>query len=158
MEVSDLSTVEERLEKLGIILPQLPRSIGSYVSVVQTGNLCFISGQLPTVPNEGSVTGTVEGTWSVVKAQGAARVCAINMLAQLKGHLGSLDRIKQIVQIQGFVRSDDDFERQSDVINGASDFLVELFGEAGKHTRTAVGVKQLPRGAVVELWGIVEVD
>lgn len=156
-----MSTIADKLNDLGIVLPEPPESMGSYVPVVQTGNLCFVSGQVPTIQDGKMILGPisiVEDQIEIKRAQKAAKICAINMLAQLKKHLGSLDRVTRIVQIQGFVFSGDHFNQQPEVINGASDFLVEVFGEIGNHTRTAVGVKQLPGDAAVELWGIVEVS
>lgn len=154
-----MDAIEKRLNELGITLPEPPENVGSYVPVVRVGNLCFISGQLPISPDGEIVSGTANAVLSSLdRAQEAAKFCAINLLAQLKKYLGSLDMIKRIVRIEGFVRSVDDFINQSSVIDGASGFLVEVFGsEIGAHSRTAVGVTQLPKGAIVEISAIVEV-
>jgi enamine deaminase RidA (YjgF/YER057c/UK114 family) len=140
-------------------LPPAPVPVGSYVPVVQVGNLVYTSGVLPTKSGQLAYSGAV-GTEaiSVDDAQQAARLCAINALSLLKGHLGSLSRIKRVVKVAGFVSSDPTFYQQPAVINGASDLLVEVFGDVGKHARSAVGVAALPLNAPVEIELIVEVD
>ncbi len=151
-------TVEDKLREMEIVLPTPPGSAGSYVPVVQTGNLCFVSGQLPMKDGRLMAVGSVPNVCALKKAREGARICAINILAQLKSHLGSLDRIKRFVRLNGYVQSDNGFVKQPDVLNGASDFIVEVLGENGKHTRVAIGAAELPLNASVEIDAIVEVD
>jgi enamine deaminase RidA (YjgF/YER057c/UK114 family) len=151
-------SVEDKLKEMGIELPVPPAPVASYYAVVQTGNLCFVSGQLPMQEGRIVFAGSVPKAITAEEAHDAAKICAINILAQLKLHLGSLDRIKHVVRINGFVQSDHAFVNQPKVINGASDFLVEVLGEKGKHSRIAVGVSELPLNASVEIDAIVEVE
>jgi enamine deaminase RidA (YjgF/YER057c/UK114 family) len=146
--------IEEKLTSLGISLPIPPDPAGSYVPVVISGTLVFVSGQIPTEDKQVKFTGKVD---SIEIAQEAARLCAINALAQLKSSLGSLDRIKRVVKVAGFVNCDPSFVDHSKVINGASDFLVNVFGDKGKHARAAVGVTSLPLDSTVELEFIMEI-
>lgn len=150
-------TPEEKLVDLGINLPELPKPLGSYVPCVQTGNLLFLSGVLPM--REGSLarTGRVGDTVTLEDAQQDARQSAINALSILKSHLGSLDRVKRCVKINGFVASADSFFDQPKVINPASDLMFEVFGEAGRHARAAVGVYALPLNSPVEIDFIFEI-
>lgn len=151
-------TIEEKLLSMGIELPVPPAPVASYVPVVQAGNLCFVSGQLPVKDGRVVAAGSVPTSLTVDEAKEAARVCAINILSQLKAYLGSLDRVKRIVRLNGYVQSDNGFYNQPQVMNGASDFMVEVFGELGKHSRIAVGVKELPMNAAVEIDAVVEVE
>jgi len=151
-------SVEDKLKELGIELPTPPKPVAAYVPVVQTGNLCFVSGQIPIKEGRILATGKCPSPCNPETASKGAMICAINILAQLRAHLGSLDRIKKIVRINGYVQSDNGFYKQPEVLNGASDFLVEVFGEIGRHTRTAYGVYELPLNATVELDAIVEVE
>ena len=148
---------EDKLQDLGIILPELPRPLGSYVPFVQTGSLVFISGMLPLVSGKLIASGRVGENVSLDEAVQAARTAAINSLAVLKSAIASLDRMKRCVKITGYVASARDFTDQPKVINGASDLLVEVFGEAGRHARAAVGVHILPMDAPVEIAFIFEV-
>jgi len=150
-------TIDQKLQEMGIQLPTPPAPVAAYVPVVQTGNLCFVSGQLPMQEGRLMATGCVPSATSVEDATEGAKLCAVNILAQLKAHLGSLDRVKKIVRLNGFVQSDNGFYNQPKVMNGASEFMVQVFGEAGKHSRTAVGAKELPMDASVEVDAIVEV-
>ncbi|MFN8670708.1 MAG: RidA family protein [Candidatus Sericytochromatia bacterium] len=143
--------IETKLKDLGIELPSAPTPAGSYVPAVTAGNMVFVSGQLPMVNGELKYTGKVGKDLSLEEASQGAKICAINALAVLKAHLGSLDKIEQIVRLGGFVNSSDGFTMQPKVINGASDFMAEVFGEAGKHARAAVGVNELPLNAAVEV-------
>lgn len=140
-----------RLEALGHDLPEVPQPAGSYVPAVSTGSLVFTAGQLPF--QEGSLphTGKVGDEVSVEEAQEAAKLCALNALAAVAAEAGGLDEIVQIVKVTGYVASADGFTRQPEVLNGASDFLGEVFGEAGIHARSAVGVAELPLNAPVEV-------
>lgn len=149
--------VEEKLRSMGLALPAAPSPVASYVAAVQTGNLVFSAGQIPTQNGELHWHGHVGAEVSEADACQAARVCALNALAAIKSVIGDLDRVTRVVRVNGFVSSADGFNNQPVVINGASDLLVELFGDAGKHSRAAVGVAQLPSNAPVEVDIIVEV-
>lgn len=146
--------IEEKLASLGISLPIPPEPAGSYLPVVVSGNLAFIAGQIPIEGNDVKFRGKVE---SIEMGQEAARLCAMNALAQLKSSLGNLDRVKRFIKITGFVNCDPSFADHAKVINGASDLLVDIFGEKGKHARAAVGVNSLPLNSTVELEFIAEV-
>lgn len=146
--------IEEKLTSLGISLPIPPEPAGSYLPVILSNNLAFVSGQIPTEGKQVKFRGRVD---SVVMGQEAARLCTINALAQLKASLGSLDKIKRVIKVTGFVNSDPSFIDQPKVLNGASDLLVAIFGEKGKHARAAVGVSSLPLDSAVEIEFIVEV-
>jgi enamine deaminase RidA (YjgF/YER057c/UK114 family) len=150
-------SIDQKLQEMGIQLPTPPAPVAAYVPVVQTGNLCFVSGQLPMLDGRLTATGNVPSDTSLEVATEGAKICAINILAQLKTHLGSLDRVKRIVRLNGFVQSDNGFYNQPKVLNGASEFMVEVFGEAGKHSRAAVGTKELPMNASIVIDAIVEV-
>jgi enamine deaminase RidA (YjgF/YER057c/UK114 family) len=150
--------IEKKLEDMGIQLPTPPMPAAAYVPVVQTGNLCFVSGQLPMQEGRVMAAGSIPGVVSVEDATKAARLCAINILAQLKAHLGNLDRVKAIVRINGYIQSDIGFYNHPKVLNGASEFLVEVFGERGKHSRVVLGAKELPMNATIEIDAIVEVE
>ena len=144
-------SVEARLAEHGYTLPQAPEAIGFYIPVLRTGNLVVTSGQLPTVGKEVMFKGKVGTEVTEEHAFHAARMCALNALAQIKACLGSLDAVTRIVRVEGFVQSANGFSRQPQVINGASELLGQAFGESGKHTRIAVGVNELPLNATVEL-------
>lgn len=146
--------IEEKLSSLGISLPIPPEPAGSYLPVVLFGNLAFVAGQIPMEDKQVKFRGKVE---SVAMGQEAARLCTINALAQLKSSLGSLNGIKRVIKITGFVNSDPSFTDHAKVLNGASDLLVAIFGEKGKHVRAAVGVTSLPLDSAVEIEFIVEV-
>jgi enamine deaminase RidA (YjgF/YER057c/UK114 family) len=146
--------IEEKLASLGISLPVPPEPAGSYLPVVVSGNLAFVAGQIPMEGKHVKFTGKVD---SIETGQQAARLCTINALAQLKSFLGSLDRIKRVIKVTGFVNCDPSFADQAKIINGASDLLVKIFGEKGKHARAAVGVSSLPLDSTVELEFIAEV-
>jgi len=151
-------SAEERLKELGYTLPVPPTPVASYVPVVRTGKLCFVSGQLPAYDKGRMVTGTVPEDCSVEKATEAARICAFNILAQLKAHLTSLDKVTQIVHVAVYVRSSVGFGEHPRIANGASNLFVEIFGDnIGKHSRVALGAAELPLGASVEISAIVEV-
>ena len=151
-------SVDEKLAEMGIEIPEAHPPQGSYVPVVQTGNLCYVSGQLPIDDGRLMAVGSVPSPCSIEKGVEGAKLCAINILAQLKAHLGSLDKIKKIVRLNGYVQSQNGFFQQPQVLNGASDFLAEVLGDKGVHTRIAVGVYELPMDAAVEIDVIVEVE
>ena len=146
--------IEEKLASLGISLPIPPEPAGSYLPVVISGNLAFVSGQIPMEGRHLKFRGKVN---SIQTGQKAARLCAINALGQLKSSLGTLDRLKRFIKITGFVNCDPSFADHAKVINGASDLLVNIFGEKGKHARAAIGVNSLPLDSTVELEFIAEV-
>jgi len=149
--------IEERLKDIGITLPTPPKPAGSYIPVVVSGNTAYISGQIPMQDGKIVHTGKVPSEKTVEDAQQAARICAINILAQIKANLGSLDRISKIVRVSGFVNSTPEFTEHPKVINAASDLLFEIFGDKGKHTRIAIGVSSLPLGSTVEIDMIAEI-
>jgi enamine deaminase RidA (YjgF/YER057c/UK114 family) len=146
--------IEEILSSLGISLPIPPEPAGSYLPVVLFGNLAFVAGQIPMEDKQVKFRGKVK---SVPMGQEAARLCTINALAQLKSSLGSLNGIKRVIKLTGFVNADPSFTDHAKVLNGASDLLVAIFGEKGKHVRAAVGVSSLPLDSAVEIEFIVEV-
>jgi enamine deaminase RidA (YjgF/YER057c/UK114 family) len=150
------STPEQRLTKLGITLPQVPAAIANYVPAVHTGNLVFLAGQIARGADGQFLAGKVGRDVSEAQAAEAAKTCAIQLLAALKAEIGDLAKVKRIVRVGGFVNCTDDFTTQSKVVNGASDLLVAVFGESGKHARAAVGVSSLPAGAPVEIELIAE--
>lgn len=147
-------TIEQRLSELGIELPQAAAPVAAYVPVVVAGNLAHVSGQLPFIDGQ-LVTGRLGEDVSLEQGTAAARACGLMVLAQLKAALGSLDKVERIVKLGAFVNSTGDFTDQPKVANGASELMVEVFGEAGKHARSAVGVPVLPLGAAVEVDAIV---
>lgn len=149
--------IEEKLIALGVVLPAPPASAGSYVPVIIAGNLAFVAGQIPVQDEKIIYKGKVGKDLSIEAGQLAARLCTINALAQLKHALGSLDRISRFVKVTGYVNCDPSFTDQPRVVNGASDFLVQVFGENGKHARAAVGVSSLPLGSAVEVEFIAEI-
>ncbi|NKB54107.1 MAG: RidA family protein [Rhizobiaceae bacterium] len=149
--------VEQRLAELGVELPNAPAPAANYVPYTIAGNILNISGQITMGPNGLEYVAKLGDNADVATGQAAARLCAINILAQAKAALGDLDRIKQVVKIQGFVNCTPDFTDQPAVINGASDFLVEVLGDAGKHARAAVGMASLPLGVAVEIDATIEI-
>ena len=148
--------IEDRLRELSIEIPTPPNPAGSYIPVITTGNLAFVSGQIPMKDGKVIVEGKVPEKQSLDSAREAAKICIINGLAQLKANLGSLDKITKFVRISGFVNSSQEFTEQPKVINAASDLLVEIFGDMAKHSRIAVGVANLPLNSTVEIDMIVE--
>jgi enamine deaminase RidA (YjgF/YER057c/UK114 family) len=148
---------EQQLVKLGITLPTPPKPVASYVPCVRTGNLVFVSGQIPMKDGVLLATGSVPGRVSVEEAKACARQCALNALAVLRAEIGTLDRVARIVRLGVFVCSEPGFTDQPVVANGASDLMGEIFGEAGKHARAAVGSVALPRGAPVEVEVLAEI-
>ena len=150
-------TISESLQRLGVTLPQAPRPVGSYVPACQAGNLVFVSGVLPFQEGKILQPGKVGRELSVEQGAANARIAIINALAILQQELGDLSRIKRIVRLTGHVASAEGFVEQPAVINGASDFLVEVFGEIGRHARLALGAFELPLHAPIELELIVQV-
>lgn len=150
-------TIEEKLRQMGLQLPDPPKPVASYVPYVQTGNLVFVSGQVPRDKSGLRYRGHLGGERSLEDGYQAARLCALNALSVVKQAVGDLDRVRRIVKLTGYVASAQGFTGQPKVIDGASKLLVELFGERGRHARAAVGVSELPLGSTVELEMIVEV-
>jgi len=160
--------VERRLAGLGLDLPEAAAPLAAYVPCVVTGNLAFVSGQLPFEAGE-PVTGRlsaadhvaeppVEGEGrALARAKAAARLCALNMLAHLKVATGDLDRVARVIKLTGFVNADDTFRQHPKVIDGASELMAAAFGDAGRHARAAVGSSGLPLGAIVEVEGVFEI-
>ena len=147
--------IEEKIKTIGIKLPNPPSPAGSYIPVVKSGNLLYVSGQIPMEDGKVVFTGKVSDT-NIETAQKSARICAINILAQLKKELGDLEKISRIIRLSGFVNSGPEFTQQPKVINAASDLFYEIFGEGGKHSRIAVGVSSLPLNSMTEIDAIVE--
>ncbi len=150
-------TTDERLKELGIELPAAPAPAGNYVPAYQSGNLLFLSGAICLVDGEMTHTGKVGESRDLAYAQEAARVCALNLLALAKSALGDLDRIRQVVNLSGFVNAVPGFADSPAVINGASDIMVEILGDRGRHTRAAVAVTGLPKDSTVEITAVFEV-
>ena len=147
---------EARLRELGDELPAVPASAGAYVPSTRAGTLVFTAGQLPFEEGELRKTGKVGDAVTLEEAKGAARICALNALAAAAAEAGGLNRIGRVVKVTGYVASAPDFNRQPEVINGASELIGQVFGEAGLHARSAVGVAELPLDAPVELELVVE--
>jgi enamine deaminase RidA (YjgF/YER057c/UK114 family) len=150
-------TPEEALAKLGLTLPTPARPVAAYVPTVRTGNLVFVAGQLPFVDGKLPKTGRVGEGVTLEEGQLYARLAALNALAAVKAEVGDLARVTRVVRVGAFVASADAFTDQPKVANGASELLVQVFGEAGRHARSAVGVNALPLGAPVEIELLVEV-
>lgn len=148
---------EDRLKEIGVELPAPPSPLGSYVPCVQSGNLLFLSGMLPLRQGRLTRTGRVGESLSLVEAQEDAKQAAINALSILKGQLGSLDRVVRCVKVTGYVASAPDFTEQPKVLNAASDFLRDIFGDQGKHARVVVGVPVLPLNSPLEIEFIFEI-
>jgi enamine deaminase RidA (YjgF/YER057c/UK114 family) len=152
-----MSQVETRIIDLGFVLPETAKPLAAYIPAVQSGNLIFTSGQLPMIDGSLAETGKVGGSVSPERAKELATVCALNALAAVKTVIGDLDKIKRVVKVVGFVSSTPEFSGQPGVVNGASEFLGEVFGDKGIHARSAVGVAVLPLDAPVEIELIVEI-
>ena len=149
--------IDARLQELGITLPDAPAPAANYVPFVVQGGMVYISGQLPMEAGKVTYAGQLGGGVSVADGAAAARLCAINSLAQARAAVGDLDRVTRVVKLTGFVNCTPDFTDQPKVINGASDLMVEVFGDAGRHARAAVGNASLPLGAAVEVEAIIAI-
>ena len=149
---------EARIQALGLIIPEPPKPAGHFVPAVQIGNLLFVSGQISAVSGQILITGKLGRDLSIEQGQEAARLALHNVLAVIRSSIGTLDRIKRIIKLNGWVASAEGFNSQPQVVDGASMLLEEIFGEVGKHVRAAIGVAELPLGASVELEQIVEVE
>jgi enamine deaminase RidA (YjgF/YER057c/UK114 family) len=152
-----MPTPEARLEELGIALPAPVAPVAAYLPCVRTGDLVYVSGQVPLAAGSPTATGRLGAGVSLDDGVTAARQCAVNVLAALKAELGELSRVRRVVKVTGFVASDPGFTDQPKVVNGASQLFAEVFGDAGRHARAAVGVAALPLGVPVEVEAIVEV-
>ena len=150
--------IEQKLKEKGLELPEAPKPLAAYVPATKSGNLIFTAGQIPLQNGELKFSGKVGKDLSIDEAKSAAEICLLNGLSVIKSECGSLDNIAKIVKITVFINSADGFVDQAQVANGASELLVELFGEKGKHARSAVGVSELPINSAVEIELIVEVE
>jgi enamine deaminase RidA (YjgF/YER057c/UK114 family) len=150
-------SAESKLLEMGIVLPEAPAAVGAYVPWARTGNLIVTSGQLPWKDGKLAVTGKLDGDVTIEQGYQAARICAINALTQIKAAIGDLEKVKQIVRLEGFVHSAPGFHEHPKVLNGASDLFNEVFGPRGRHTRTALGINEMPLNAAVQISIIVEV-
>ena len=151
------TTAEHRLAELGIVVPQLPPPVAVYVPAVRTGRVVYASGQTPTIDGLQQVPGRLGEDVSVEEGQRAARLAALNCLAEVRALLGSLDAVSRVLRLTGYVASAPGFGEQPYVMNGASELMEQVFGDAGRHARSAVGVAELPFGAPVEVELIIEV-
>jgi enamine deaminase RidA (YjgF/YER057c/UK114 family) len=152
-----VSTPEERLAELGLSVPDVVKPVAAYVPAVRTGSYVYTSGQLPMRDGKLVVTGKVGGDVSAEQATSCARQCALNAIAAVRAEIGELSNVKRVVKVVAFVASTTDFTGQPSVANGASELLGDVFGDAGKHARSAVGVPVLPMDAPVEVELVVEV-
>ena len=149
--------IEERIKELGIDLPAQSAPKAMYIPVKQLGNALFVAGQVPFQDGELKYPGKVGDAVTLEEAQQAARICIVNMLAAVKAYIGDLDKVKNVVKVQAFVSSAVGFDKQHIVVNAASELLYDVFGEPGRHARTAVGTNQLPMDACVEIEAIFEI-
>ncbi len=154
--MTDIQTPEQTLTALGYILPPAPAPGGNYVPAKRVGSIVYLSGAVSTGP-DGFITGTAGRDRTVEEGYAAARACALTLMSILRRELGSLDRVAEILTVNGYVNAADGFPDSPAIINGASDLLVEVFGEAGRHVRAAVGLNALPRNALVEVQMTVRV-
>ena len=152
-----MTAPESRLAALGVVLPEPVAPVANYVPFVRTGDALYISGQV-SVDATGGIKGIVGVDVDEATAKAAARLCGINLIAQMKAALGDLSRVKRVVKLGGFVQAGPDFYAIPAVVNGCSDLMVEAFGDAGRHARSAVGVYRLPLGFSVEVDAVVEVS
>jgi len=153
-----MTAIEKRIEELGLELPVRTGPLANYVSTVRTGNLVFVSGHGPTIEGKPKYVGKLGADMDLDTGYQAAKLTMLNCLASLKIELGDLDKVKRVVKLLGMVNSTPDYKDQPRVINGASDLLVEIFGDNGRHARSAVGMASLPFGIPVEIEMIVEVE
>ena len=156
--VAQEGDIEQKLQDMGVELYDLPAPAANFVRAVRTGNLVFLAGHGPVTPDGHYVTGKLGQDLTIEEGQQAARYTAITLLSALKGEIGDLDKVSRIVKVHGMVNGTTDFIQQPQVMNGFSDFIVEVFGEKGKHARAAVGMGSLPNNIAVEIEMIVEVE
>jgi enamine deaminase RidA (YjgF/YER057c/UK114 family) len=155
---ADPASPEDRLAALGLQLPTAPPPLAHFEMCVRTGSLLFLSGHAPLRDGQFEYVGKVGREWDEAAGYQAARLTALNMLATLKAELGELGKVRRFIKLLGMVNCTEDFTRVPDVINGASDLLIEVFGDAGRHARSAVGMQQLHYGMAVEVEAILEID
>ena len=151
-------SAELKLKQMGIVLPESPKPLANYVRTVRTGNLLFVSGHGPYNDGKTLLVGKLGKEVTIEEGYKTARNVAVNCLASIRENLGSLDKVKRVVKLLGMVNCTEDFREQPKVMNGASDLLVEVFGEAGRHARSAVGMQALPNQIPVEIEMILEVE
>jgi enamine deaminase RidA (YjgF/YER057c/UK114 family) len=149
--------IEHKIKELGLILPEAPKPVAEYIPAKKIGNLIFTSGQGPIKDGKFIYVGKIGGEVSLKEGYESAKICAINCLAAIKSVIGSLDKIDEIIKVKGYVNSTSDFYRQPEVVNGASELIVKIFGKKGKHARSALGTSVLPGNIPVELEMIVKV-
>jgi len=149
---------EQKLKELGIVLPESPKPVANYVRAVRTGNLLFVSGHGPYNDGKTLISGKLGKELTIEEGYKTARNVALNCLASIRASLDSLDKVRRVVKLLGMVNCTEDFKDQPKVVNGASDLLVEVFGEAGRHARSAVGMQALPNQIPVEIEMILEVE
>jgi len=154
----DVWDAEQKLKDLGIVLPEASAPVANYVNAVRSGNLLFLAGKGPGLPDGTFITGKVGQDLTIEEGKEAARMVAINQLAVIKAELGDLNKVKKVVKVLGMVNCGSDFTQQPQVINGFSDLMVAVFGEKGKHARSAVGMNALPMDIAVEVELIVEIE
>lgn len=150
--------IEQNLKTLGIELPVPPSPVAAYVPCKQVGSLVYVSGQLPVIEGKLLMAGKVGTDVTMEQGNQAARTCGLNIIAQLQRFLGDLDRVRSVVQVIGYVACDSSFAGHPQVVNGVSELMLAVFGEAGRHTRYALGASSLPLNAPVEVGAIVEID
>ena len=150
-------SIEERIDKLGLNLPEVPKPVAEYIPAKKSGNLVFCSGQGPVKNGDYIYVGKLGGEVNLEEGYEAAKYCTLNALAAIKSVIGNLDKVEEIIKVRGFVNSKDDFTKQPLVMNGASELLVDIFGEKGRHARSALGTSVLPDNIPVEVEMIVKV-
>jgi enamine deaminase RidA (YjgF/YER057c/UK114 family) len=152
-----MSQIEARMAELGLVLPPAPAAVANYVPYAIAGDLLLVSGQISKAADGSVLTGRLGERLSIADGQKAAQLCALNILAQAKAALGALERIGQVLRLNGFVHATPDFNDHPQVVNGASDLMVAVLGDRGRHTRVAVGVAGLPGGCAVEIDAIIRI-
>ncbi|AUM74320.1 RidA family protein [Paracoccus jeotgali] len=150
-------SIDDRLAELGLTLPPAPAPAANYVPYVRSGNLLFVSGQI-SANEDGLILGRLGEDMETAEGAEAARRCGLALLAQVRAALGSLDRVRQVVRLGGFVNSTAEFTEQPEVVNGCSDLIAQVFGDAGRHARAAISANALPRGVAVEIEAVFEVE
>jgi len=153
-----MGKIEEKIKSMGLTIPKTPKPVASYVTCVQTGKLVYTSGQGCKKDGIVAYQGKLGKDVTVEEGYKAAKIAILNALAILKGHLGTLDKVKRVVKLLGFVASTPDFDQQPKVINGASNLLLEIFGDKGQHARSAIGTNALPSNMPIEIEMIVEIE
>ena len=153
-----MTEIDKILKQLKIIIPNPPAPVGNYVAYNLIGNIVYISGQLPIDNNGKLIKGKINNELDLTKGYEAAKLCMLNALGHLKKAVGNLDRVSKCIKIIGYINANENFEKHPVVLNSASDLLVNIFGEKGKHTRAVIGVKSLPLGAMLEIESLFEIN